>query len=198
VSDFFEPPPRPPSPEPERHRPPPWFGPPRGTLAGSLPLDLVLARTVRAAVCVTRVAAYPTGFEFEVVTLAADEFDPDLDPVFFDPPTGWRSGAGEVPPQKLRIGVQFADGAKATNLGVHLSEDSPPRGPVLCPRGGGGGGGSWQQTLWVWPLPPAGPLTLACEWPAVGIPLTRRELDAQTILEAASRAQVVFADPGAG
>ena len=60
--------------------------------------------------------------------------------------------------------------------------------------GGGGGGGSWRQSQWVWPLPPPGAVTLVCEWPAMDIPLTRRELDAQTILDAAKRAQVIFSD----
>jgi hypothetical protein len=35
---------------------------------------------------------------------------------------------------------------------------------------------------------------LVCEWPAMGIPLTRSELDAQPILDAATRAQVIFSD----
>jgi hypothetical protein len=39
-----------------------------------------------------------------------------------------------------------------------------------------------------------GPLLLACEWPALGIPLTRSEIEAEAIIEAASRAQVIFSD----
>jgi hypothetical protein len=35
---------------------------------------------------------------------------------------------------------------------------------------------------------------LVCEWPAGGIALTRHEIDAQVILEAAGRAQVIFKD----
>ena len=33
-----------------------------------------------------------------------------------------------------------------------------------------------------------------CEWPALDIPLTRCEVDAQPILDAATRAQVLFSD----
>lgn len=40
----------------------------------------------------------------------------------------------------------------------------------------------------------ARPSFLVCEWPAMDIPLTRSELDAQTIRDAASRAQVIFSD----
>jgi hypothetical protein len=64
----------------------------------------------------------------------------------------------------------------------------------MHPGGGGGGGASWHQTNWVWPLPPPGPLAFVCEWPAAGIALTRTEIDAQLVLEAAERAQVIFAD----
>jgi hypothetical protein len=35
---------------------------------------------------------------------------------------------------------------------------------------------------------------LAVEWPALDIPPTRCELDAQAILDAASRAQAIFSD----
>ena len=44
------------------------------------------------------------------------------------------------------------------------------------------------------PLPPAGKLAFVCEWPAAGIPLTRHEIDAQIILDAASHAQQLFTD----
>jgi hypothetical protein len=67
---------------------------------------------------------------------------------------------------------------------------------LVRPGGRGGGGGYWRQTHWVWPLPPAGPLVFVCEWPATGIPLTRNELDAQAILDAAARAEVIFSDEG--
>lgn len=42
--------------------------------------------------------------------------------------------------------------------------------------------------------PPPGTLTLVCEWPAMAIPVTRSHVDAQPILDAAARAQVIFSD----
>lgn len=193
MSDFFEPPPKPPPPEP-RYRTPPWFGPPRGTLPGTVVRDHPLARTDKVAVCVTRLAAYPTGFEFDLVTMSAGDQE-ELDPLMFHPPHHFHGGdPGVIPPEMLRIGVQFADGSKATNTsGFHHSSERPA-GPIMQAGGGGGGGGSWRQTQWVWPLPPPGSLVLACEWPALDIPLTRLELDAQAILDAATHAQVIFSD----
>jgi hypothetical protein len=47
-----------------------------------------------------------------------------------------------------------------------------------------------------WPLPPPGPLAFVCEWPAAGIAVTRSEIDAQLVLDAADRAQLIFPDDG--
>ncbi len=159
-------------------------------------LELVLARSEKAAVCITRLSAYPTGFEFDVVTITAPgQAELDLDPMLFGPyHHRARRPGNEFPPELLRIGVQFADGAKATNAGGVGYDQDPPPGPVMHSGGGGGGDGEWHQTEWVWPLPPAGPLTFVCEWPAAEIPLTRADLEAQIILDAAARSQTIFPD----
>jgi hypothetical protein len=200
VNDFFEPPPVPPaSEEPEPPPTPPWFGAPRGMLPGVVALELVLARTERAAVCVSRIDAYPTGFEFVLRAVAAPgQRDDMLDPMLFGPARHRARGRGGtgLPDDMLRIGVEFADGAKATNTGGYHTGENAPRGPVMHDGGGGGGGREWHQDEWVWPLPPAGPLAFVCEWPAAEIPLSRTEIDAQTILDAAARARPVFPGPG--
>jgi hypothetical protein len=38
--------------------------------------------------------------------------------------------------------------------------------------------------LWVWGLPPPGPLAFVCEWPAPNIPETRAEMEAGLVLGA--------------
>jgi hypothetical protein len=104
----------------------------------------------------------------------------------------------EIPPELLRVGAQFADGRKATSVGVGggIAEDrepgSEPSGPLMISRGGGGCGRHWHQGFWFWPLPPDGALQLVCEWPAQGIELTRRAIDTAEIRAAAARAQVIF------
>jgi hypothetical protein len=99
-----------------------------------------------------------------------------------------------IPPELLRLGVQFSDGRKATNVGGRLFGHGRPSGPLMFGGGGGGGGGRWNQHQWVWPLPPPGPMRIVCEWPAADIPLTTTEFDAQLVLDAATRAQVIFSD----
>jgi hypothetical protein len=160
------------------------------------------------------VGAYPSGFELDLVTMAGDEVD-ELDPLLFEGRRLRRMGKGaasEIPDAMLRFGVEFADGTKATNTGdqpltnlaggtSHVSTAASqseaqhaPAGPVLHTGGGGGGGGNWRQDMWIWPLPPPGRLTFVCQWPEAGIELTRHDIDAQPILDAATQAQVIFDD----
>lgn len=46
----------------------------------------------------------------------------------------------------------------------------------------------------MWPLPPSGPLSFVSEWPAAGIPLSRAQIEGQSIIDAATRAQTIFPD----
>jgi hypothetical protein len=94
--------------------------------------------------------------------------------------------------------LQFAGGGKATIItSPPQRTDEAPGGPVMWPLSGSGGGdASWRQSYWVWPLLPPGQLELVCEWPAGQIPLTRHQLDAQLVLLAAPRTQLLFTDAG--
>lgn len=155
-------------------------------------MELLLVDTDELAIAISRLAAYPTGFSFEVLVLTSPRpGGPErLDPLMF-------GHFGPRPrPDMLRIGVQFADGAKATNMSSFRPGDEPPTGPVLNSHGSSGGGGRFRTDAWVWPLPPPGPLAFVCEWPAINLPLTRREIEAELILEAAQKARVIFSEDG--
>jgi hypothetical protein len=199
---FFEPPPPPPEP-PEWHRQPGWLNPPENVIGVPLPWRIVLARTDRVAVVVNGATAYPQGISLrlEVIRRTGFEFDPFEWP-FGHPGMRHRGyGGGELPPELLRVGVELADGRKATTLDPHpfgLDDDSDPEGPLLTQGGGGGGGSSWRFDYWLWPLPPPGPLTFVCEWPGEGIELTRAEVDASAAIEAASRAEELWPEQGGG
>jgi hypothetical protein len=108
------------------------------------------------------------------------------------------AGAAELPPDLLRFGVEFSDGRRATTIErVRPSLDESPE-IVLMQRGGGGGGGSWEFGFWVWPLPPAGPLKFAVEWPAEGVELTTCEVDTAPIIEAAARSEQLWEETADG
>jgi hypothetical protein len=83
----------------------------------------------------------------------------------------------DVPDTVLRLGIALPDGTRTTSLDrPSLQVDGEP--PALSLMVGGGGGGAvWDFQCWVWPLPPPEPFDLVCEWPGVGIPLTRHALD---------------------
>jgi hypothetical protein len=153
-------------------------------------LEVVVAQSERAAVYIGRCAAYPTGLDFELHVLAAasagEGLDPSLNGIYHRP--GGRSTYEEM----LRFGVAFADGRKASNLGGFTRSGEEPEGPVLWGMGGGGGGGRWHQGFWMWPLPPIGPLSFVCEWPAAGIALTHVEVDSQPLRDAAGRSRELF------
>jgi hypothetical protein len=191
---FFEPPPPPPGPPEAGHRRPDWLGPPANVLPGLVPVELLVARTDEAAVAVSGIRAYPTGFGFLVsVRLRRVAAGQEPDPFPFDGPFDGDRLADTF----LRFGVQFADGAKATNLpryDLHVTGDAEPARPVMLTSGGGGGGTAWDMDQWVWPLPPAGPLAFVCEWPAHRIGEARVELDADLIRQAAERATLLWPD----
>jgi hypothetical protein len=196
--DFFEPPPlsaQPP--EPPRYRMPEWMGPPENVAPATAQLDLVLVNAGGVAVLVTGALVYPTGVEMTLTALFREESETD-DPLGMRPfhHRRGRPADGEIPPEILRFGLQFSDGRKATNIGgpPHFKA-ARPDGPTLTPCGGSGGGRRWDQRLWAWPLPPAGEVLFACEWPAKGVQLTTASIDAEVIMSAATRAHELWPTP---
>lgn len=175
---------------------------PDNILGEAVAINFVLARTPRVAVTVRHITAFPTGFEFEVVAAARVEGE------VWDPMhglAGFRGGpgqrGGEMWEEILRFGIQYADGSKATSVGPPMigpgtsqtvsftgPQDERKQGAMLVPQGGSSGGAVATQRFWAWPLPPPGPLAFVCEWPKYNVALTRHEIDADVIREAAKRA----------
>jgi hypothetical protein len=188
---FFDPIP-PPDDPPARRQPkrPAWAGAPSGVLPGGVPLEVLLVDTDLVALALTRFAAYPSGFEVQLITVTSGDDDLDVHPGFGFGRMGRAGARGSDPNDDLRFGVQYADGSKSTEVGPGWGAPGrKPKGPVISQHGGSGGEDEYQQNLWVWPLPPAGPLTFAVEWRTRKIPLTTREVDATLIRAAAKRAQ---------
>jgi hypothetical protein len=188
----------PPAPPPEPEPPRPVWTKPEAALAGVVAEELLLARTDDAAIAITGLLAYHTGFEFILGAVLRRE---DRRGLMFDPGLHHWSGRHDdepLPAEFLRMGVQFADAGVATNLGrpPFPPPDAEPAGPLLLPEGGGGGGRRYDIRYWVWPLPPPGSVAFVCQWPAHGIPESRVEIDAQLILDAATRAIDLWPEDG--
>ena len=203
MSSFFRPPPPEPDEEWEELPSGPWEGPPENVVGGASAVQVVVARTDEAAVLVTEVEAYPTGFSFELTL----RWRGSLLERFTGGPMQYlvqpsHLPSGELAPEFLRFGVGFSGGSKASNVGgaSPLPGDSgePPERPTLEWRGGGSSPGVWNESAWVWPLPPPGPLTFACEWPVAKIGETLREVDAGAILEAAAHAERLWGEEPSG
>jgi hypothetical protein len=151
-------------------------------------LEVILGASERGAAYIGQCAAYPAGFELDVRVMLAvgnGELDPSLDGIYERP--GGSDNSAEV----LRLTIEFPDGGAVTNTGASRPNrwSDEPEGT----RALGDGRRRWRRSLparlWIWPLPPAEPIRLACEWPAAGIALTRAEIDGQLVLDAAGRAR---------
>jgi hypothetical protein len=202
---FFEPPPPPPE-LPEEFRQPAWIGPPDNELGVGISLNAIVDRSERAVIAVLGCTVFSNGVVLEMTLhtrpgsiTAREQREMHGSPFYFHGP---RDPGEELPPNLVRIGVLFADGRKGSSLNdrrAFLNQEEPD-GPILTPRGGGGGNGVWKVDYWLWPLPPAGPLTVVAAWPAFGIDETHIELDATPIAEAAKDVITLWpeGEPSAG
>jgi len=190
---FFEQPSAPP--DLEEPQTPEWMGPPENVLPGAFPLWLVLARTGDVMLAAHGGLAYTNGFCFTVsLRRRRAREGPGDDPIHL-----WHTARGrEIPPDALRLGIQFGDGSKATVFDGHrwFRTVERPEGPILLQRGGNGSSHSWELGFWAWPLPPQGPLAFVCEWPSEGVELTQAVIDAEVVHDAAERAEILWPEDG--
>jgi hypothetical protein len=201
---FFELPP--PVEQPEPRPQPAWAGPPDDALGAPVAIGpIALVETDKLVIGVTNLIAYPAGVELDLVVLRPRGTDGDMIAPMSRHALSRHALRRELPEEFLRFGVEFADGRKATNVRMQLppggastlrvsftSSGDEPASPVLWQRGGGGNGTRYSQTFWLWPLPPPGLLAFVCEWPDEGVELSRAEINAAPILDAAGRALVFW------
>jgi hypothetical protein len=180
--------------------PPPWSGPPALETGALLAVEQTVARSANVVVRLPAIRVFGAGcmLDVEVVTrqgdLSADDWW-DLHASAYGGYHIQRSG-GQLPRKLLRMGVRYADGTKATTIGLPgrltRSGDEPPAGPLLSWHPGSSGMhgrhlGFSGFGLWLWPLPPAERFEFAAEWPFGGIELTITELDGAAIAAVAGR-----------
>lgn len=172
---------------------PVWAGAPEDVMPGVVPVELVLGRSESTVVLLTSIRAFPTGLSMHLsVRVRGPLGHRDLHAETFDGPfshnadTDWQA-------RRLKWGFEFADGTRATNVDPFLplpDHDDPtwePDRPVLMGGGGGGSPRSIDRDYWLWPLPPAGTLRVACEWLDHGIEMTVQDVPLAPILDAATR-----------
>lgn len=196
---FFPSDPEMPEPEETESRQLPWWSAPEDEMPAMFPVSAVLASTDHVAIALIGAAVYRDGVEFRVERrlrrngLPMREWN-ELCATFMEHAL-W--GGRSAQEGRLRFGLVLGDGERVladTPPSVGGSDPTvEPQGHSLSRRGGGGGGGgsfySGSDGLWLWPAPPAGPIELVMQWPALGIGEQRVTLDATEMLVLASRAQ---------
>lgn len=166
-------------------------------IGGVVPVEVLIARSDTGALAIRGLVAYPTGFEFTIVAhtrrddttsghrsrefrpivLLLDELDDD----------------DVLPRRFLRVGIQFPDGTRVTNLRPSRWRAGPNRpSHGIDFREGGGSDVSFASKYWAWPIPEAGVLTVVCEWPSQSISESRIDIDASLIADAAARSHPVW------
>ena len=96
-----------------------------------------------------------------------------------------------------RVGVRFADGRPGRRsphpfTDAEKDEDGMPTRPIIRMTGGGGGGNGFRRGLWVFPLPPPGPVEIFVSAPQVGGDESRVIVEGADVLAAAERAEVIW------
>jgi hypothetical protein len=170
---------------------------PENEIPVAVPLNTVLARTDDVAVALQRLSVYTTGVSFDLVVRlrpdAARAGGRDLNEMLW--------GHGPAPDQgRFLMGVEFADGRRASNVsGRH---GPVPGDEIVFTQGGGSGGmASVEQSWWLYPLPPQGPLRFVLRCPELGIDETSVVLDGAAIRAAADAVVVLWPwtpPPGSG
>jgi hypothetical protein len=150
--------------------------PPENEVPVALPVNVVLARTEDVAVALLGLQVYTTGVSFTLVVRARPSSElartQGLNELI------WQHGAGAG---RFLLGVELADGRRAS--GMRMGERDTDL--VFHSGSGSGGEASVEQTWWLGPLPPEGPLVFVVRCPELGIGETATELDGSAIRRAA-------------
>jgi len=191
---FFEPLPAPAPEDVGRWAPPVWDRPSEGTLPAIVPIGEIVHRRDDVVVELDHVRVYPNGFTINLFILT----NPHLG--HGRAGRAMLGGAGADPTRRFpRIGVRFADGRTAGRKGgfrghadVIKNDQGIPTEPILMWSGGGGGTGGYHFSVWVFPLPPDGPLEVHVSLPDADAPESKVVVDGAAIRAAADRAKIIW------
>jgi hypothetical protein len=192
---FFEQLPPPPPASARQWQAPAWDRPSEGTLPAVVPIGEILIRGDSAVVELDVLRVYPNGFTINLFIVT----NPQLEQT--QPGFGMFGGRGAEGMQRMpRIGVRFSDGRTAGREAVFgrspfdVPKDAQglPTEPVIRMTGGGGGSHGYHFGVWVYPLPPEGPLEIYVSLPALEESDKQVVLDGGAIRAAAEKAQVIW------
>lgn len=186
----------PPEDEPEgsAHVPAPWWKPSDEELPATFPIGETIAATESAAMILTIARVYGNGVELVVERRIRRGNTRRRDWRESQPRMHDRFGRSD--PERLRYGVVLGDGQKLIlDLPPGLSRVAPERHSLAHTRGSGNGSEdfyTFEDGMWLWPLPPEGPLEVVAQWPAFGVPESHVVLDSAPLLALASQARPLW------
>jgi hypothetical protein len=185
---------------PVRTEPPPrpaWAGPPDDEVGVAVGTRTVLASQPRLFIAITDCAAYSNGFTLALALRSKDDIPPHA--MGFGPTHDPDDDSG------IQIGIRFSDGREARSTGVARGpmmrfyrawsegdEPDVPEEPLIVQRSGGGGGRHFDFNYFIWPLPPDGPVTITCRWPARGLQTAGKQLNGTAIRAAGLKSKSVW------
>jgi hypothetical protein len=158
---------------------------------------LLLGRSDDAAVGITQIGAFSTGFQF-TLAVRVRSTRPELAHGGLHLMVGGHTHPGiEITlEQRLLLGLEYPDGQRASTLrDMRMHRPGPTEAGqplILVQHRGGGGEQGVDHIYWVSPLPPDGPVTFVLAWPAFGLPESRTVLDGAAIRAAAASSQVLW------
>ena len=170
------------------------MSPPDNEMPAPVAISTLLARTDEVAIALIGAQVFTNGVRFELAVRLRSEPRGTMAQRSYALLNGYPA---EDSDESLLLGLEFADGRTVMNVPdpgfLAMPAAGAPDQPMLSMAGGGGGGRSFDQSFWLTPLPPAGPLLVVCAWTAVGIGETRTTLDGTAIAEAGARAVTLWA-----
>jgi hypothetical protein len=189
---FFEPAPPPEPPSERAWSSPLWDRPSEGTVPAVLPVNALLHVGPDAVVALQSLSVYPNGFVINFFSLA--------NPYRSNQPHGMSFIGGIGGPDILqrfpRVGVRFADGRtggrEVAPSELEKDADGIPTRPIVQLAGGGGGSHGYAYSVWVFPLPPDGPLDVFVSVPALDIEESQVTIDGATVRAAAANAHPIW------
>lgn len=177
-------------------------------VGGTVASQIIVAKTDRVAVVITRIVAYPAGFNLNLAVLASvGNRLPDFMPRAAGNAISLGANRSSRGPKQagFLLGFRFSDGSSIATrklghpmAGAGTTDDlarmpHPPEPFVAC-TGGGGHDRRQDWTYWVAPLPPPGPLEVFVQWEAAQLPESTTQLDGASILSAANQATKIWDD----
>ena len=194
--NFF--PPDPPEDETEGpdHVQAPWWKPSDGELGAVFPIGETIALTDNVALILTAARVYGNGVEFLVDRRIRRRSTSRRE--WHELQSRMHDHFGRFDPDRLRYGVVLGDGQQLIlDLPTGPYGATPEKHGLVQSRGGGSGSEdfyTYEDGMWLFPLPPEGPLEIVAQWPAFDVPESHVVLDSAPLRELAAKARPVWTE----